>query len=396
MTHIRDLLSEGASGVGRRGLRSWISIAGVGVGVATLIAVSSLTQTYNQRLLNQLDSLAPTLLTASPLGVEGPEPPAITWDVDQQLARIEGVLAVGALAVVPNRAVIVDAPGLLDSGRNGPLQMDAVVATSGLLDVLQGELSQGRFFDAMHDYERYPVAVLGASAARDLKTGVVDGYASILVDDEPHVVLGILADRQQTSALSGSVILPASHSSDMGLNGPDQVYVRVLPGLTAWAAETLPSAIHPGSPDQISVFVSLPDDEIVGLVEQETNNLFLLLTAVALALATLTVGLTMLLTVLEQRTEIGLRRAIGATQWRIAGEYVVQSISQGVLGGLAGTAFGVLVTSVVAYFAATTPVASGMLLFAGTLVGAAAGLIAGVYPAIRAARVTPAEALRTV
>src|SRR5690606_2100235 len=199
-----------------------------------------------------------------------------------------------------------------------------------------------------------------------------------------------LADHQATSHLAGAALFPASHAPQLGTPGPENVYVRVRPGRTQQVAVRLPHVLHPSSPRSISAFASAPVREVTDLVETETQNLFVLLSVVAIVLSTLTVGVVMLMTVLERRTEIGLRRAIGATRLRVACEFLVHSAWLGLLGGTAGTALGTLVTAAVALLTHAPPVTDPRVILAGPLIGTTAGLLAGVYPAIRAAHIPPA------
>lgn len=393
---LRDVLSEGVAGFPSRGSRAWLTAAGIAAGVASLVAVVGLAQTSTERILRQLDTLTPTLVTATPVGVGEDDQHGVNWDVQRQLGRLDGVIAAGATATVQDRPIKVEGPNVLDPTEPDSPQLEAMVATSRVLEVLGGHMAQGRFFDTLHDIEPYPVVVLGPGAARSLRLPRVDGYASVLVDDLPHVVLGVLADHQATSQLAGAVLFPASRAQELGTQGPESVYVRVRPGHTEQVADQLPGVLHPGSPRDVSAFVSLPAREVTELVEKETNNLFVLLSVVAVGLAALTVSVVMLMTVLERRTEIGLRRAIGATKLRVAGEFLVHSTWLGLIGGVGGTALGILITAVVAILTDTSPVTGPLIVVAGPFIGTAAGLLAGVYPATRAAHIPPAQALRTV
>lgn len=392
----RDVVSEGVTGLTGRGSRSWLTTAGITVGVASLVAVVGLTQTSTERLLRQLDTLTPTLVTASPVAFADTDTPTLTWEVERRLDRLDGVVTSGAIATVHTRTIEVTGPPVRDPTQPASQQFEVMVATSRTVEVLGGEVAQGRFFDRLHDTEPYPVVVLGPAAARSLRLAPIDGHTSILVDDQPHVVLGVLADHQATSQLASAVLFPASRALELGTPGPEIIYVRARPGLTETVADQLPEVLHPGAPRDISTFVSLPARQVTDLVETETSNLFVLLSIVAIILATLTVSVVMLMTVLERRTEIGLRRAIGATKPRIAAEFLVHSIWLGILGGTAGTALGTLTTATTATLTNTSPITDFRIILAGPLIGTIAGLLAGVYPAARAARTPPAQALRAI
>lgn len=393
---LRDVVGEGVGGVTRRGSRAWLTAAGIAAGVASLVAVVGLTQTSTERLLRRLDTLTPTLVTATPVGTGAGDGPAITWHVERQLGRLDGVVAAGAIGTVRDRPISIEGRRLLDPAQPEGPRLDVVLATSRAVETLGGRIAEGRFFDALHDAEPHPVVVLGPAAARSLQSPPVDGYASVLIDDAPHVVLGVLADERATAQLAGAVLLPSSRAEELGAGGPEVVYVRARPGHTEAIAEHLPEVLHPGAPRDVAALAARPDPEVAAVVESETNSLFVLLSLVAVALATLTVSVVMLMTVLERRTEIGLRRAIGATRLRVAGEFLVHSTWLGAVGGIGGTAAGALVTAAVALLAATVPVVDVRIVLAGPLIGTGAGLLAGVYPATRAARVPPAQALRSM
>lgn len=360
------------------------------------MAVVGLTQTSTERLLRQLDTLTPTLITASPVAIGDADTPAITWGVERQLDRLDGVVSAAAIAPVQTQPIEVNGPPLLDPTQPSAQQFEAMIATSRTLEVLGGEIAQGHFFNSLHDTTPHPVVVLGPAAARSLQLAPVDGYTSVMVDNQPHVVLGVLDDHQATSQLASAVLFPASRAQEFGTTGPETVYIRVRPGLTEAVADQLPEVLHPGSPRDISTFLSLPARKVTEVVETEASNQLVLLSIVAVILATLTVSVVMLMTVLERRTEIGLRRAIGATRQRIAAEFLVHSTWLGLLGGIGGTALGIVVTASTALLTETPPITDARLIIAGPLIGTAAGLLAGIYPATRAARIPPAQALRTI
>ena len=268
-------------------------------------------------------------------------------------------------------------------------------ASPGLFGAVRADLETGRLPDLGHSNRADRVAVLGPSAA--LRLGIVglEQLPAIAIGDYRYLVIGILRNVARQPELLGSVIIPeGSARRDFGLAGPGSVLIETQIGATSLIVDQTPLALRPDNTSLLKVEFPPELQRVRDAVQSDLNVLFLLLGGLSLVVGALGIGNITLVSVIERTGEIGLRRAIGATRYHIAAQFLLESASLGVIGGILGASLGLLIVVGVSAYQVWTPVLDPMAPFLAPIIGGTIGLVSGTYPALRAAHMEPADALR--
>lgn len=386
-----DQLRTSLIGPRSRPLRTALSALGIAVGIAALTAITGIAASNQAELLAKLDAQGANLLVVDPgRGPDGESVP-LPESAPGMIGRIDEVEQVGTLEKVPE-GLGVYRNDLIPSGQGNGLGVYA--AGPDFLPAIEGSLASGTWFDEIT--RGLPVTVLGSSAAARL--GITEPDVRVWIGDQWYAVIGILDSAGLASQVDASAFL-----GDEWARGafPDDdrviasIYVRVAPGQVGAVREVVANAANPAS---AYVQVS-PLSDLAGAREttdDSLSGLAVALAAIALLVGGIGIANTMVVAVLERRGEVGLRRALGARSGQIAGQFVGEAIVLAGLGGLVGAAVGAL--GVLAYAAVRGQVAVVPIevLVGGPLIALAVGVIAGLYPAMSAARLSPTIALRTV
>jgi putative ABC transport system permease protein len=378
-------------GLRTRRLRAGLSALGIAIGVAAIVAVLGLSSSSQAGLLSQIDKLGTNLLTVTNgQGLTG-KTAELPLAAPAMIARIEPVTSVAETGKVS--ASVYRTP-LIPTIDTNALSVQS--ASTNLLSTLGVKVVEGSFLNAATATE--PVAVLGAAAAARLGVDHIYPGERIWVDDQWFYLAGVLGPAVLTPEIEGAVLVGfAAAKRYLGADGhANTVYVRAADEQVAAVQSVLAQTADPEAPDEVDA--SQPSATLVARAEAKSalNGLFLGLGAVALLVGAVGVANIMVISVLERRSEIGLRRALGATKGQIRTQFLCEAILLALGGGAAGVGLGALATAVYADtkdWAFVVPVSAWAGGFGAAL---AIGAIAGLLPAIRAARLAPADALRTV
>ena len=389
---LSDLGRLSAVGLRTRKLRAGLSALGIAIGVAAIVAVLGLSQSSSAGLRNEISALGTNFLTVT----NGQSITGGTAELPKtapaMIARIGPVTAVQATGNL-NSVDVYRSP-LIPTIDTNALAVQA--ATLGLLHTIGAAIAHGRYLNAATANE--PVAVLGAAAAQRLGIDRVYQGERIWLDIQWFYVTGILNPATLAPAIDNSVLVgyPAAEHY-VGFDGhPSTIYVRANTDEVAAVDSVLAATANPENPSEVNV--SQPSAALVAQADAQSafDDLFLGLGAVALLVGAVGVANIMVISVLERRSEIGLRRALGATKGHIRIQFLSEAVLLALLGGAVGVGLGVASTAVYAETKGWTVVVPVLAWGGGFGAALLIGAVAGLLPALRAARMSPTEALWTV
>jgi putative ABC transport system permease protein len=376
-------------GLRARKLRTALSGLGIAIGIAAAVAVLGISASSRANLLAQLGAEGNLVTVTAGQSFDG-SPAALPLTAEPMIARIPPVESVTAIGYVPGATVRrTAAVPAIDSGG-----ISVYAAQPGLLGTLGVGVAAGAFLNAAT--ARYPAVVLGAVAAQTLGIGQVGPATQVYLAGRYFAVIGILRPVPLVPALDEAALVgfPAADAL-LGLGGhPTQIYLRAAPDQVQPVVSVLPFTANPAQPEGVQV--SLPSSILAARAAARTAyaGLFLGLGAVAVLVGGVGIANIMVIAVLERRAEIGLRRALGATRRRVGLQFLTESVLLSALGGTAGVLAGAAATAGYAVASGQPAVVPAVSVALGLGIALGTGALAGVYPATRAARLPPAEALR--
>ncbi|MEV0928822.1 ABC transporter permease [Streptomyces spongiicola] len=393
----RDLLSEATAGILQRPVRSALTSLGTVLGVGTFVAILGLTATASSQIDERFNALSATEVDVEDIARETNAFAGLGFpkDAEQRVARLNGVRHAGVYWPVELEEGTEVRSAPVADGR-GHTTVSVMAASSGVLKAATPTVAQGLVFNTWHDQAIQRVAVIGPGMAARLGITTLETRPAVFIGDKAFTVIGIVDSVKRKPDLLMSVIVPRSTAEQLwGLPKSNaKMLISTAPGAAPQVAAEAAVALDPAHPEYFKA-VPPPDPKALrSEVSGDLDELFLLLAAICLFIGSIGIANTTLVAVLERTDEIGLRRALGARGRHITGQFLAESSALGTLGGLVGTSLGTLTVVVVAIAREWTPVIHPMTVTTAPAIGLATGLLAGMYPAWRASRIQPVEALR--
>ncbi|GAA4695350.1 ABC transporter permease [Phytohabitans rumicis] len=391
----RDLLSEALSGVLQRPGRSALTSLGTVVGVGTFVAVLGLTATAGSQIDQRFTALSATEVivedAAADAELAGAPFPA---DAESRALAIDGVVRAGVYWSAAQRPV----SRLPDADRAAVDEYQVTAIGPEAVLAMHPTVATGRIYDDLHDSRRERVAVLGAAVAQRLGVTSLEHGPAVFVDGVLLTVVGVISDVERHADLLLSVLVPPGTAEDLwgppASGEPMRMIVETRLGAAQVVAAQLAVALRPDDVDRLRV-AGPPDPRTLREgVAADLNALFLVLALICLAVGAVGIGNTTFVAVLERVPEIGLRRCLGARGRHIALQFLTESAVLGTLGGLLGTCLAAGAVLAVAVLRDWTAVLEPWAVLPAPLLGTLTGVVAGLYPALRASRIQPIQALQ--
>jgi putative ABC transport system permease protein len=386
----RDLLEVGLIGIRTRRMRALLSSLGISIGIATMVVVTGIPASSQADLLRTLSALGTDTLQAMPVPDRDP-PVTLPVDAPAMVARIGPVITASAVA---NTHTVIRRNDRTDP--DDGLGLTVLASKIDLLTTLNGRVRSGRFLDDTS--ERLPMVVLGSVAATRLGlAGLPTGATGpqVMIGDQWFTVIGILHSVALNPDIDRAALIGWDAArTRLHFDGhPTVIYLQAQENYIEAVRSVLPATIDPQKPSDVQV--TAPSDVLAAKRATQTSfsALFLGLAAVALLVGGIGVANTMVISVLERRAEIGLRRALGAHRGQIRAQFLTESILLSAMGGVGGTLLGIAATTGYAWsqnWPVVIPAAATLAGLGGALL---VGAVAGAHPAMRAARLMPTEAL---
>lgn len=386
---VGDILRVGSMGLRTRRMRTALSTLGVAIGIAAMVGVLGLSESSRADLNAQIERLGTNLLTVEAGAGFGAGNATLPVDSPAMIGRIGPVESVSTSTDVQGTVRRTD---VVDDGITGGI---SVVATDNdLPETLRVDLYAGRYLDDATS--AYPNVVLGFSAAERLGIDEVSD-SRIWIGDQWFAVIGILEPVTLAPGLDRAAIIGQQAAVDFldAAEEPGTIFIRTNSDAIDEVRRVVPATANPVNPEEVEV--DRPSDalEAEAAAESAFTGLFLGLGAVALLVGGIGIANVMVIAVIERRAEIGLRRALGATRAHIRRQFLTEALILSGLGGVTGVMIGAGVTAVYASSQGWEIVVPPIAMAGGVIAAIAIGAIAGLYPAMRAASLSPTVALRS-
>jgi putative ABC transport system permease protein len=399
---IRDLINEAVAGALQRRGRYVLTVLGTALGVGALVAVVGLTTTVGGQISERFTVLAATEVTVEQVQPEGASAGtdlAFPEDADARMRAIRGVREAGVLWTVSGvEAVSAVPPTSLRKPANAGERTPVVAASAGALRAIRPHVADGVLYNEFHEARAERVAVVGAAVAQRLGLGRLDAQPAIFLDGVPLTVVGIIDEAHRRTDVLFAVLVPRRTAQQMW-GTPDSTQRPVMLvdtdlGAAQVVGDQAALNLRPDAPELFLVMVPPDPRSLRDNVKTDINALLLTLAGICLVVGAVGIANTTLVAVLERVPEIGLRRAFGARPRHIALQFLAEGTALGTIGGLVGTSAGVVIVVVFAAIRHWTPILEPWAVIPAPVLGAVTGLLAALYPALRAARLEPADALR--
>lgn len=389
---LRDLLRTAWLGATSRPQRTTLAALGVALGIASLTALTGAAASNQAQLLTDLDRMGANLAIVSPATGPDDSPVPLPETAPAMLGRVDGVVDVGVFETPPESVNVYRTDLVPGSETNG---LQVAVARPDAFRAIGATLDAGRWFD---DATRsLPVTVLGRTAADRL--GIAQPGDRVWIGGNWYGVLGILDSAGLATAIDTAAILGdrwvQENFDGTSIGDISAVYVRAAPGQINTVRDVLAAAASPGSAFvRVDALTDLADARATA--DDSLSTLGVTLAGIALLVGAVGIANTMVVTILERRGEIGLRRSLGARPRHIAAQFITEAAALALIGGLAGLALGVGAATTLALLSDQPLVVPLAAVLASPGIAVIVGAAAGLYPALRAASLSPTVALKAV
>ena len=389
--HLSDLVRTATVGIRSRKMRAGLSAIGIMIGIASIVGILGLSESSKSELLARLDRLGTNLLTVEPDAGFGRGDGNLPADAASMISRITPVETTSMVSFV--EGVNVYKNDLIPKGKTGGISVQAV--DSKLLNVLAGSLADGIWFDDAKS--AFPTVVLGSVAAERLGIREVTGVQPLWLGEQWFIVIGVLTTFELAPDLDRAALVGHSAAETYldHENLPTRVVVRVDPRRVDQVTTVLAATANPEFPEEVVVDRPTEALEAAEAAEDTLTTLFVGLGSIALLVGGVGIANVMVISVIERRSEIGLRRALGATRRHIASQFLGEALLLALMGGVGGVIVGITATAVYANVKGWALIVPPIAIVGGLGAALLIGGVAGLYPATRAARLSPTEALRT-
>jgi putative ABC transport system permease protein len=389
---IVDVVGEALISVARSPARSLLTALGTVLGAAAVVSIVGLSATASAAVADTFDVLRATQVTFNDRGTTSDDQ-ALTLGSEAALDRLNGVVNAGLSWRVYN-GENQPVRRALAQNTDSTIQMPVTAASAHDLITIGAQILQGRTYDVGMERRHTRVGLLGIAAARQLGLTSVARQPVVYLGDTPITIIGIISDTQMSGEILMALTIPTVTAEDLHLPGSRQLDVRTAPGAAQLIAAQGPYALLPTDPDRIAA--QAPPDPVLlrHQVEGSLTSLLIGLAMIALGIGVIAIANTTLLAVLQRRAEIGLRRAVGAAPRHIAVMILTETAAIGTIGGIVGTAVGRIIIVAACASKGWAPVLDPAMALSVPFIGTGAGILAGLYPAFKATRITPLEALQ--
>ncbi|MDP4504497.1 ABC transporter permease [Nonomuraea turcica] len=386
----RDVVRVGGAGLRARPLRVFLSALGIAIGIAAMLGVVGISASSQEDLNRQLEALGTNLLTVSPGQTLFGEASHLPAEAEGMIGQIAPVTSVTATGTTPAKVYRNDHIPAAETG--------SISVTAARLDLLQDTgvtVVSGAWLNAAT--HRYPATVLGAKAADRLGVVQAGPDQRVWLGGQWFTIVGVLAPAPLAPELDTAALVgwPVAEER-LDFDGyATTIYARAQEDHVVAVSDVLGATANPEKPNEVEV--SRPSDVLAAkqATDATLNALLLGLGGIALLVGGVGVANTMVISVLERRAEIGLRRSLGATKGQIRLQFLAESLLLSAIGGVGGVVLGIGVTGAYAGFQGWPAIVPVWAMAGGVLATLVIGGIAGFYPAVRAARMSPTEALAT-
>ncbi len=388
-----DAIREAAAVVARRPTRALLTALGTVLGVGAFVATTGIGATARAQVSSRFDALKATEVRVQDAALNNENP--FPSDTDQRLEALNGVRHAGLFYEVPSSSTTSPRSTIVRRSQAAET-IPVIAATPGAIKATHPTLGMGMLFNDFHQSRSERVVVVGRVAAEQLGITRFDGQTFIFLGDTAYAVMGRLDDVDRDPELLLSVIIPESTAAKNF--DTSTVEREVLIDADAGAAQLIgtqaPVALRPQDPARLRALVPPDPATLRNSIEGDVESLFLVLAIVAVIIGGVAIANATLVNVIERRSEIGLRRALGATKLHVAIQITIEAALTGAVAGVLGTTIGVLATSGASIARTWTATMDLRIVAVAPLIGVATGAVAGFGPSLRAARTPPAETLR--